>query len=80
MRYFFSILFIILGFLLVKYSNWIVNNFGAVSFAEDHLHSMGGTRFFWKALGILIIIVSFLVISGFVEPLLLKIFRPGGGF
>jgi predicted small integral membrane protein len=78
MRYFFSILFIILGFLLVKYSGKIVQNLGSIQFAEQHLHSVGGSRLFIKLLGIAIILVSFLVVSGLIEPILGGIFSPVG--
>ena len=79
MKYVYSFLVIILGFLLVRYSNWIVRNFGYIDWAETHLGSEGGTRLVWKLVGILFIIGAFLVISGLMNNLLYAIFAPISG-
>ncbi len=76
MKYIYSFLVIIAGFLLVKYSNWIVKNFGYIDWAEKHLGSEGGTRLVWKMIGILFIIGAFLVISGLMNNILYAIFDP----
>lgn len=69
-----SIIGVIIGFLLVKYANWIVNEFGHIAEAETWFRMFGGSRMFWKLLGILIILISFLTIAGLMEPLLFAIF------
>ncbi len=76
MKYIFSLLAIIVGFLLVKYSNSIVNNFGYVDWAEKHLGTEGGTRLMWKLIGILFIVGALLVISGLMDIILISIFSP----
>ncbi len=76
MKYVYSILVILAGFALVKYSNWIVNNFGYIDSAEHWLGSYGGTRLMWKLIGLILIVGAFLVISGLMNNLLLSIFSP----
>jgi len=76
MKYFFSLLAIVVGFLLVRYSNYLVENFGHNETAEHYLGTYGGTRLMWKMIGILIIIGAFLTISGLGESLLLAFFGP----
>jgi TRAP-type mannitol/chloroaromatic compound transport system permease small subunit len=79
MKYFFSLLAIILGFLLVRYSNYLVENFGHNEWAEHYLGTSGGSRLMWKLIGIIIIITAFLAISGIGESLLTSIFSGLGG-
>jgi len=76
MKYFYSFLIILGGFLLVKYSSWLVNNFGYIDSAEHWLGSYGGTRLLWKIIGIVLIVGALLVISGFMNNILLAIFSP----
>jgi hypothetical protein len=76
MKYFYSILAIIIGFLLAKYSHAIVNNFGYVDWAEKYLGSYGGTRLMWKLIGVLFIIGALLVISGLMNNILYSVFAP----
>ena len=80
MKYFYAFLVIIFGFLLVRYSNWLVNNFGYIDSAEHYLGTYGGTRLIWKLIGVLFIVGAFLVISGIMNNILISIFgRLGTG-
>jgi len=45
-------------------SEWILNNFGRVAWAEKHLGMEGGTRLFYKLLGIVIILGGLSVMTG----------------
>ncbi len=63
---------------MVKYSNWLVTNFGHIDWAEEHLGTMGGSRLMWKLIGLVLIIGSFLVISGLMNNIILSIFTPFG--
>ena len=76
MKYFFSLLAIILGFLLVRYSNYLVENFGHNETADHYLGTYGGSRLMWKLIGIAIIFGAFMTISGLGQSLLLAIFGP----
>ncbi|MBI4426072.1 MAG: hypothetical protein HY567_00690 [Candidatus Kerfeldbacteria bacterium] len=78
MKYLIGLLVIGLGFLLAWKTEWLVNNFGRIEWAEQHLGTEGGTRIFYKLLGVVLIIFSFLVMSGFFNSILVNIF--GGAF
>jgi len=77
MFYFFCFLAITIGAILVIKSEWFFVNFGRVDWAEKYLGTGGGTRLFYKLLGITIILISFLVITGTMQKLLLKFFLLG---
>lgn len=74
MRYLFSFLAIAFGFLIIWKSEWILEQFGRVDWAEANLG--GGTRFFWKLVGLGIILLAFLTMSGIVDGMLTAIFLP----
>ena len=77
MRYFLGIIIISAGFLMVWKSDWLVNNLGTIEFAEKYLGSgFGGTRLFYKLLGIAIIVLAFMYMSGGLESILGNIFSP----
>ena len=76
MKYVYTLLIIVVGFLLVRFINWIVSNFGQSDWAEQHLGTYGGTRLMWKLIGIAFIVGALLVISGGMEVILTSIFTP----
>ncbi len=76
LRYIFGIIGLIAGFLLIWKANWIVANFGKVEWAEKHLGAEGGTWLFWKLMGILIIIIALLGMSGTLGDILISVLGP----
>jgi len=76
MRFFIGFIIVVLGFLLVWKANGIVENFGHVPFAEKYLGTDGGTRIFWKLLGLIIIIIAMLYMFGFIQGIIGAIFSP----
>jgi hypothetical protein len=54
-----------LGIILVSKTEWWVNNFGRIAWAERHLSSSGGSRLMYKMIGLLIIFLSFIYVTGF---------------
>ncbi len=75
MRYFLGLLGVAVGVFLVIKTEWMVNNFGSIAWAEKYLGG-GGTRTFYKLLGIIIIIISFLALTGLLGKVVLAIFGP----
>jgi hypothetical protein len=75
MRYVLGTIVIGLGFLITWKSDWIMNNFGRIAWAEQHLGTEGGTRVFYKILGVIIIILSFLYMGGVIQSILRSIFK-----
>ena len=76
MRFFFGLIGIAIGFLLIWKSDWIVNNFGRIDWAEIKLGSEGGTRIFWKLVGLAVIAIAMLYMFGFIEGVIGAIFSP----
>jgi len=76
MRFFIGLIIVVLGFLLVWKANPIVETFGHVPFAEKYLGADGGTRLFWKLIGILSIILGFMYMFGLIEGIIWTIFSP----
>ncbi len=54
----------LLGLGIVLKTEWIIENFGTNSWAEDKLGTSGGSRLFYKLLGLIIILVGFMLITG----------------
>ena len=61
MHFIIGIIILALGFLIVTKSSWLLNNFGRISFFEQHLGTSGGSRLGYKLLGIIILFIGFLV-------------------
>lgn len=75
MKYVLGIIIIVIGFLFVWKSDWLMYNLGRIEFAEKYLGSgFGGTRIFYKLLGIAIIILAFMYMSGAIESILNGLF------
>jgi hypothetical protein len=45
-----------IGFLFVWKTEWLLQNFGHIGFAEDKLRLFGGSRLLYKILGAIVII------------------------
>lgn len=64
MRIVFTLLGTALGALIVWKSEWIYRTFGSVATAEKYLGFEGGTRLMWKLVGLLVIFMSWLYLTG----------------
>lgn len=71
-----GIIGIVVGFLIIWKSEWILDNLGRVDWAEAHLGSEGGTRIFYKLVGTGIILLSFLFMTGILQKMVLGFFTP----
>ena len=71
-----GLVIVIAGFLLVWKTEWIVANFGSVYWAEKHLGTEGGTRIFYKLLGIIIIVIGYSVMTNLLQPFLFTKLSP----
>lgn len=72
MKYVISILAIALGTVLVIKTEWFYQNFGSIRWAEEHLG--GGSRLMYKLVGIAIIIIAVLGVTGQLGAVVLGIF------
>ncbi len=58
-----GLIMVFIGFLLVWKTAWLVNNFGRITWFEQHLYTMGGSWLAYKLFGILFIIIGLLVMT-----------------
>ncbi len=64
-----------IGFVLVWQADWFMRIFGAIPFAEKYLSSEGGTRLFYKLIGILIMIGGIMHATDLLEQLMSFLFK-----
>ena len=63
-KFIIGFLIVLAGFMMAWKSEWLLKNFGRVNWAEEKFPFGGGTRFFYKILGIIIIFLGLFVITG----------------
>ena len=63
MRIIWGLLIATAGTLMVIYGEKIYEAFGTVPFAEKYLGTEGGSRLFYKLLGIVVIVLGFLIMT-----------------
>ena len=74
MRYLIALIGIVLGALMVIKSEKLYSALGPVQWAEQHLGAEGGSRLFYKLVGIAIIFLSFFYMSGILQSIGIAIF------
>jgi len=65
---------IIVGAILVIKTEWFYNFTGPIDWAERHLGIEGGTRIFYKLIGVILIIGAFIGMTGGFGCIFSKIF------
>jgi len=71
MRYFIGLLFLGAGVLLIFKAEWFYQNFGSIGWAEEHLGTSGGSRIAYKLLGLALIFIGMLEITGLMTGFLM---------
>jgi hypothetical protein len=66
------------GFLMAWKAEWIYQNFGDSAFAEKWLKLFGGTRLFIRLIGVLIVVISLMHMTGLLRGASVAVF--GGLF
>ncbi|MBU4360527.1 MAG: hypothetical protein ABH896_01525 [Candidatus Jacksonbacteria bacterium] len=78
MKYFLYLIIIIIGVLITIKSEWMLRTFGRVGWFENKLGLYGGSRTFYKFLGIIIVFLTVMWITGLLQEIILSIFSPVG--
>ncbi|MBI3957039.1 MAG: hypothetical protein HY340_03560 [Candidatus Kerfeldbacteria bacterium] len=73
---FVGLIMVAVGYFLTWKANDFLANFGRIAFFERHLGTEGGSRLFYKLLGILLIITGFLFATGMLQSALRGLFSP----
>lgn len=63
-----------IGFVIVWQSEWLLQNFGTNAWAEQKLGTDGGSRLLYKLIGIIIMFLALLYMTGLIEGILLAVF------
>ncbi len=78
MHYFIGVMIIAVGILMVLKTEWFLENFGTIEWAEANLGTSGGSRLMYKLIGTFGIFIGFLLITnmfgGFVMGTIGKLF------
>ncbi len=78
MQYFIGVMIVVVGVLMVLKTEWFLENFGTIAWAEENLGTSGGSRLMYKLIGIIGIFIGFLLITnmfgGFVMGTIGKLF------
>lgn len=76
MKFVFGPLAIIIGAIMVIKTEWFLENFGSISWAEEHLGTEGGSRLAYKLMGLTLIIGSLMIMTNVLQAIMLSIFAP----
>lgn len=71
MRYFVGTLLLLAGTVMIFKTEWFLNNFGSISWAEEHLGTNGGSRLMYKLIGLVLIFFGMLFITNMIEGFLM---------
>lgn len=63
MSIFIGIIIVLCGVGMIMKTEWVVQNFGSNSWAEQHLGTSGGSRLLYKFIGLVFIFIGFLLIT-----------------
>ena len=67
---------IVIGFMIVWKTETILNFFGRVEWAEAHLGHEGGSRLFYKLIGLLIIVIGVFAATNMLGGIIMAVFKP----
>lgn len=61
---FFGLLIVGVGVIFIVKTEWFLNNFGRITWFEDKLGAEGGSRLGYKLVGVILILVGMIVMTG----------------
>ena len=76
MKYIIFLTLVAFGFIMVWKNEKFMEFFGRVAWAEKNFGFYGGSRIFYKMFGIVIIILSAMMLTGWLQKIILAIFAP----
>lgn len=74
MRYILGIIGVALGVLLIIKTESIIQSFGTSAWAEQHMGTSGGTRLMYKLIGLAIVFIAMLGMTGLLGGVIVGIF------
>lgn len=74
-----GLVLVAIGIIFVWKSEWFLKTVGEMGWAEKHLLTMGGSRFGYKLIGIILILIGFMMVTGLFGKIILAIFGKSFG-
>lgn len=74
MKYIVALIAIAVGIFLIIKTEWFIENFGTNAWAEEHMGTSGGTRLFYKLIGLAIIILAMMGVTGLLGNFIMATF------
>lgn len=74
MTFILGLLAIGVGVILIIYTEWFIDNFGRSAWAEEKLGGEGGTRLLYKLVGMAMILLAFMTMTGITQRMALRLF------
>ena len=71
MNYVIGILLVLAGVVFIIKTEWFLENFGTIAWAEEHLGTSGGSRLAYKLLGLVLIFVGMLLVTNLMQGFLM---------
>lgn len=64
MKYIIGLIAIAFGTIFIVKTEWFIENFGTSSWAEEHMGTSGGSRLLYKLIGLVIIFLAMMGVTG----------------
>jgi len=71
MNYILGLISLLVGVVLILKTEWFVENFGRIGWAEEHLGFEGGSRLMYKIIGLIFIFFGMLLITNLMSDFLM---------
>jgi len=71
MQYVIGVILILIGVALILKTEWFLQNFGSIAWAEEKLGTSGGSRLLYKLAGIILIFFGFLAVTNMISGFLM---------
>ncbi|MFZ2190042.1 MAG: hypothetical protein WA057_00975 [Candidatus Magasanikiibacteriota bacterium] len=73
-KYIIALLVITVGSFLIIKTEWFIQNFGTNAWAEEHMGSSGGSRLMYKLIGIAMIFLALMGVTGMLGEVIISVF------
>ena len=73
-KYIVGLIALVVGVFLIVKTEWFIENFGTNAWAEEHLGTSGGTRLMYKLVGLAIIFIAMMGVTGLLGNFILATF------
>ncbi len=71
MNYFVGIVCVLIGSVLILKTEWFLENFGTIGWAEANMGTSGGSRLMYKLIGLVGIFIGFLLVTNMFQGFLM---------